>query len=88
MRSDGRKFVPERFLPKGQSTFPKFVYFPFGAGPRHCIGKAFAWTEGILVIAAIAKRWRLRLAPDQRIEAQPLITLRSKYGMIMQLKSR
>jgi cytochrome P450 len=85
---DPLNFSPERFLPKGRSTFPRFVYFPFGAGPRQCIGEAFAWTEGILVITTIAQRWRLRLVPDQRIEAQPLITLRSKYGMMMRLEKR
>jgi cytochrome P450 len=86
--SNPLNFEPARFLSRGRSTFPKFVYFPFGAGPRQCIGEAFAWTEGILVIAAIAQRWRLRLVPSQRIEAQPLITLRSKYGMMMQLEMR
>jgi cytochrome P450 len=53
---DPLKFSPERFLPKGRSTFPKFVYFPFGAGPRQCIGEAFAWTEGVLVIATLAQK--------------------------------
>lgn len=67
---------------------PRFCYFPFGAGPRQCIGESFAWMEGVLVIAAIARNWRLRLASGQRVEPQPLITLRPKYGMNMRLEQR
>ena len=81
-------FTPERFAPAGKATFPKFSYFPFGAGFRQCIGEALAWTEGILVLATIAQKWRLRLAPGHRAEVQPLITLRAKYGMPMLTEER
>jgi len=67
---------------------PRFCYFPFGAGPRQCIGESFAWMEGILTLAAIAQRWRLRLVPGHPVEPQPLITLRPKYGMKMTLEER
>jgi len=81
-------FIPDRFAPAGRATFPKFSYFPFGAGFRQCIGESFAWMEGILVLTTIAQRWRLGLVAGQRIEAQPLITLRPKYGMQMILQKR
>ena len=48
-----------------------------------CIGESFAWMEGILVLATIAERYRLRLAPDARVALRPLITLRPRYGMPM-----
>ncbi|HEY6766516.1 MAG TPA: cytochrome P450 [Candidatus Sulfotelmatobacter sp.] len=84
---DPLRFNPERFL-SGRSPFPKFAYFPFGAGPRQCIGEAFAWMEGVLVLATIAQKWCLRLVPGHVVEVQPLITLRAKYGMQMRAEWR
>jgi cytochrome P450 len=81
--ADPLQFRPERFAPAGKSTFPKFAYFPFGAGYRQCIGESFAWMEGVLALATIAQRWRLQLVPGHHVEQQPLITLRSKFGMQM-----
>jgi len=86
--SDPLRFDPERFAPAGRATFPKFSYFPFGAGFRQCIGEAFAWMEGALVMATIAQNWRFHLAAGQRIEPQALITLRPKYGLAMVLENR
>ncbi|WP_233395703.1 cytochrome P450, partial [Escherichia coli] len=51
-------FDPERWTPEAQAVRPKFSYFPFGGGPRQCIGEAFAWMEGVLLIATIAQRWQ------------------------------
>src|SRR3712207_8070569 len=56
----------------------KFSYFPFGAGTRVCIGEQFAWTEGTLLLATLASRWRLRLVPGHPVAPQPIITLRSE----------
>jgi len=81
------QFVPERFAPGGKATFPKFSYFPFGAWFRQCIGESFAWTEGILALATIRQKWKLRLVPGHPVEPQPLITLRSKFGMKMRVES-
>ncbi len=81
--SDPLQFKPERFAPAGRATFPKFSYFPFGAGFRQCIGESMAWMEGILVLATIAQSWRFSLEPGQRVATQALITLRPKYGMRM-----
>jgi cytochrome P450 len=79
---DPLHFDPSRFAPDAPPR-PKFAYFPFGAGPRQCIGESFAWMEGVLVLATIAQRWRFRLVPGHRVKPQPLITLRPKYGMRM-----
>jgi cytochrome P450 len=75
-------FSPERWL-TDDATRPKFAYFPFGGGTRVCIGERFAWMEGILVLAAIGQRWRLRLEPGHRVETHARITLRTKHGMRM-----
>lgn len=81
--ADPERFDPERWSAEEVAKRPKFSYFPFGAGTRICIGEQFAWTEAVLVLATLAQRWRLWLAPKQRIALQPRITLRPKYGMRM-----
>lgn len=85
---DPYTFDPERWTPEAQATRPKFSYFPFGAGPRQCIGESFAWMEGILIIATLAQQWKMRLVPDHPIELLPRITLRPKHGMRMRLVRR
>jgi cytochrome P450 len=77
------KFEPERWTPEARESRPKFAYYPFGGGARVCIGERFAWMEGVIVLAAIAQKWRLRLVPGQRVEPLPLITLRVKNGLRM-----
>jgi cytochrome P450 len=87
---DPERFAPERWL-EGGGRGPerhRYAYFPFGAGPRVCIGEHFAWMEATLILATIARRWTLRLVPGQRIVPQPIITLRSKYGMKMTVERR
>ncbi len=79
---DPLRFDPERFTPENRAR-RKLAYFPFGAGARQCIGESFAGMEGVLVLATIAQRWKLRLEPGHRVEPQPLITLRPKYGLRM-----
>lgn len=85
---DPLRFDPQRFTPESKARRTKFTYFPFGAGPRQCIGEAFAWMEGVLLLATIGQKWRLRLVPGHPIEPEPLITLRPKYGMKMVLEAR
>uniref|UniRef100_A0A7V4XUD2 Cytochrome P450 n=1 Tax=Acidobacterium capsulatum TaxID=33075 RepID=A0A7V4XUD2_9BACT len=75
---DPLEFRPERFSVDQKAARSRFIYFPFGAGSRQCIGESFAWMEGVLVLATIAQKWRLRLIPGQQIELQPKITLRPK----------
>jgi cytochrome P450 len=85
---DPFKFDPERWRPEARAARPKFSYFPFGGGPRVCIGEQFAWMEGVLLIATIAQHWKLRLAEGQIVEMKPMITLRPRYGMRMKLERR
>ena len=80
---DPERFDPERWLPEMREMRPKFSYFPFGGGLRVCIGEGFAWMEGALVLATLARRWKMRLVPGHPVVRQPLITLRPKYGMRM-----
>ena len=82
------RFDPERWSSEARSSLPRFSYFPFGGGIRACIGESFAWMEGILVIATIARRWKMSLVPGHRVELDPAITLRPKYGMKMNLERR
>ena len=81
-------FDPERFSPERSADRPKFVYVPFGAGPRQCIGNQFALIEAHLIVATLAQSYRLRLASNQRVEGWPLITLRPRYGMSMFIERR
>ena len=82
------RFDPERWTPEAAAARPKFSYFPFGGGSLQCIGEGFAWMQGVLTIATLARRWRMRLVPGHRIELDPHITLRSRYGMPMVLEPR
>jgi cytochrome P450 len=77
-------FLPERWLDEGaQEGRPKFAYFPFGGGGRICIGDAFAWTEGVLLLAEIARRWRFEAVPGHVVGLNPTVTLRPKHGLKM-----
>lgn len=78
---DPLRFDPERFRPEARAGRPKFAYFPFGGGARQCIGEAFAWMEGALVLATLLQRWKFGLVPDQVFQPQSLITLRPRYGV-------
>jgi cytochrome P450 len=85
---DPLRFDPERFTPEEKARRTKFSYFPFGAGFRQCIGESFAWMEGVLLLATIAQKWKFRLISGHRVEPEPLITLRPKYGMRMTVERR
>jgi cytochrome P450 len=82
------RFEPSRWSAEAKAARPKFSYFPFGGGPRVCLGESFAWMEGVLVLATLAQRWRIQLVPGHPVEPQPLITLRPKFGMQMTLQRR
>jgi cytochrome P450 len=81
------RFEPDRFLPEVEATRPKFAYFPFGGGPRRCIGEPFAWMEGHLLLATIAHRMRLNLQPGFTPTLQPRVTLRPN-AMPMRVEMR
>jgi cytochrome P450 len=82
------RFDPERWTSEAVAARPRFSYFPFGGGGLQCIGEGFAWTQGVLVIAALTRRWQMQLAPGARIKLEPQLTLRSRYGMPMKLEKR
>ncbi len=80
-------FRPQRFL-SPPADRPKFAYFPFGGGPRICIGNHMAMLEGPLVLASLVDRFHFTLVPNQRIVADPTFTLRPKYGVQMVVRKR
>lgn len=85
---DPERFDPDRWLPEVASARPKFSYFPFGGGTRICIGEQFAWTEGILILATIAQKWKLRYTGTGTPEIEPRITLRPRGGLPMRIEGR
>jgi len=86
--ADPDRFHPDRWTPELEAALPQFAYFPFGGGPRRCIGESFAWMELVLVVATLAQRWTLRLVPGHPVEPQPVVTLRTKHGMKMTIETR
>ena len=94
--SEPSVFQPERFLESrsenSQEIRPRFAYFPFAAGNRQCIGEGLAWMEGVLILATIARSWRVSLtsADEQtrELDPDPKVTLRPRHGVRLQLTSR
>lgn len=83
------EFYPERWENLSiKEAGNKFIYFPFSKGVRSCIGESFAWMEGVLLLAILGRRWKLKLNPAQKIGLQAMITLRPKYGMKMRIDKR
>jgi cytochrome P450 len=87
---DPERFDPERWRndPIRTGKIPRFAYFPFGGGPRVCVGAGFAMMEAALLLATIAQRFRLTQAPNQQIEPLFSVTLRPKNGLRMHLHAR
>ncbi len=85
---DANQFRPSRWLDaEATASRPKMAYFPFGAGTRICVGEQFAWMEAMLVLATLARRWRVLVdGPDPELE--PIITLRPKGGLPARLEKR
>jgi cytochrome P450 len=82
------RFHPDRWSEECAANLPRFAFFPFGGGPRVCIGAGFATMEATLLLATIAQRYRLRLAPGHRVEPLASITLRPKHGVHVELEAR
>ena len=85
---DPEVFGPDRWENGLAKRIPKYAYLPFGAGPRLCIGSSFAMTEATLLLATIAKKFRLELVPGQQAIPQPSVTLRPKGGISIVLERR
>ncbi len=82
------RFDPERFAPGKVAARPRFAYFPFGGGARQCIGNNFAIMESMIIIPAIAGRFRLRRASTDPVEEHALVTLRPKGGIAVHVEQR
>jgi cytochrome P450 len=85
---DPSRFDPQRWTPEAKGTRPQYSYFPFGGGPRGCLGEGLAWIQGTLLIAAIAQRWRMQALPSLPMKLNPLITLQPKRKLMLQLAKR
>lgn len=81
--AEPERFLPERWEANRAAALPKFAYFPFGGGARRCIGDTFAIMEAALVLATVARRFRLAPAQPTPIEIWPSITLRPRTGILM-----
>lgn len=82
------KFAPERWLNERPGKLPRFAYFPFGGGPRQCIGAAFAQMETAILVATIARKSRLSAVSDHPVIPVPSFTLRPKHGIKMRIERR
>jgi cytochrome P450 len=80
------EFRPERWADGLEKRIPKYAYFPFGGGPRMCIGNNFALMEAPLILATVAQKYRLRVLEEPILE--PSITLRPKHGLRVRLEAR
>ncbi|HEY0349333.1 MAG TPA: cytochrome P450, partial [Pyrinomonadaceae bacterium] len=82
------EFIPERWTDQFAEQMPKYAYFPFGGGPRACVGASFAMMEIILVLATIGQKFRLQLESDDPLEIYPAMSLRPKDGVKIVVRSR
>lgn len=85
---DPEVFRPERWEDGLAKRLPKYAYYPFGGGPRVCIGNTFALMEAAILLAAVGQRYRFTLAEDAVIDVNPQITLLPKFGIPAVLKMR
>jgi cytochrome P450 len=85
---DPETFDPERFTPERVANRPRFAYFPFGGGPRICIGNSFALMEAHLLLATLAQRFRFDRVSGHPVVPEPTVTLRPKHGVLMTLRDR
>jgi cytochrome P450 len=82
------EFRPERWEGDLLKRLPRFAYFPFGGGPRQCIGNMFALMEATLVLATVAQHFRLKMVPGHQVVPMASITLRPKTGIPVRLEAR
>lgn len=81
------EFDPERFAPGVAPTWPDGAYFPFGGGPRRCLGESTARTQGVLLLATLCRRWRFRVEAEELPAPRPLLTLRPPTPLWVQVSS-
>ncbi|MDL4820294.1 cytochrome P450 [Actinomadura opuntiae] len=83
---DPERFDPERFAPGGAAARPRYAYIPFGAGPRFCVGNHLGLMEATFVLALIARELRLTVVPGHRVVPEPMLSLRMRGGLPMQVR--
>ena len=86
--SEPNEFKPERWTEEFQNALPKYAYFPFGGGPRICIGNYFAMMEVVLLMATIGQQFRFSLPPEHAVQLFPAMSLRPKDGIQVLVESR
>jgi cytochrome P450 len=82
------RFSPERWTPEFEAALPKFAYFPFGGGPRICIGEGFAWLEAVLALATLSQHWALESVGRAEVTPKFSVTLRPEGGIVMRARRR
>lgn len=82
------RFIPERFAAETEADRHRFAYFPFGSGPRQCIGNSFALMEAQIILATALQRYRLHLPPGHAVVPETLLTLRPRGGLPMLIEAR
>ena len=85
---DPLEFHPERWTEKFRESLPRYAYYPFGGGPRQCIGEGFAMMEAKMILATLGQKWKVGHDPRHKAEMMPLISLRPKGGMPMFVERR
>lgn len=85
---DPKAFTPERWSDAFEESLPEFAYFPFGGGPRRCIGERFAMLEATLVVATIAQQYHLELVSDRDLTLKPSVTTRPDKPIRVRLELR
>jgi cytochrome P450 len=86
--SEPDEFKPERWTDDFVNALPRYAYFPFGGGPRICIGNYFAMMEVVLLMATIGQRFRFSLVQDQPVDLFPAMSLRPKEGIKVLVEAR
>jgi cytochrome P450 len=86
--ADPLRFDPDRWIPDRAQKIHKYAYFPFGGGPRICIGNHFAMMEAVLLLATLIRAYHFELLPGQSLELKPSVTLRVDKDLRMRLRAR
>ena len=86
--TDPLRFDPDRWLPERAAKIHRYAYFPFGGGPRICIGNHFAMMEAVLLLATLIRTYRFDLLPEQSLVLKPSVTLRVDGDLRMRLRAR